>query len=101
MISEVQDVMEEESLLVDELKIIAGERNGLTSKDREFIRKGAVLLDETMTVYGRVYFRLVETQAQLSAAQDRLREANALLAKSNVFVPLTASMNGVWIGFNG
>lgn len=83
--------MQDEALLADELKIIAGEANGLTARDRESLRKSAVLLDEVLTVYGRVYFRLQDVEGQLAAAQERLREANRALIKNNVFPELKAT----------
>lgn len=101
MIPEIADAMQDEAFLVDELKIIAGEAMGLTSKDRESLRQSAALLGETVTLYGRVYFRLKEVEGQLIAAQERLREANAALAKSNVFPATSASMKGVWVAYNG
>jgi len=91
MIADIAQVMQDESLLADELKIIAGERNGLTEKDRVSIRHSALLLDETLKSYGLVFFRLKETEAQLTAAQERLREANLALAKSNIFPTLAAT----------
>lgn len=101
MTPEIFQVAQDEPLLADELKIIAGERNGLTARDRESLRKSAALIDETLTIYGRVYFRLQEVEAQLTAAQERLREANMALTKSNVFPTVSASMKGVWVSFGG
>jgi len=90
MIAEIASVMQEEAVLADELKIIAGEPNGLKDKDREALRKSAGWLDEALASYARVYFRWQETEVQLVAARERLREANAALAKSNVFPTVSA-----------
>jgi hypothetical protein len=101
MIPEVSDVMQDEAFISDALKIIAGERNGLTRDDRDALRKGALVIEEVMKSFGQVYFRLQETEGQLIATRERLREANSALATSNVFPSLSARGAGVWIGFNG
>lgn len=74
MIAEISQVMQDEALLADVLKIIAGEPNGLTKDDRDSLRKSALLLDEVLKSYGTVLTSLYETQARLVAAEERLRE---------------------------
>ena len=89
MIAEIVTVMQDEPLLADELRIIAGEAR-LSSKDRESLRKGAALLNEALESYARVFFRLREAEARLTATEERLREANQALQRSNVFPTLSA-----------
>ena len=89
MIAEIVTVMQDEPLLADELRIIAGEAR-LSSKDRESLRKSAVLLNEALESYARVFFRLRETEARLTAIEERLREANRGLQRSNVFPTISA-----------
>lgn len=101
MIPEIAAVAQDQPLLADELKIIAGERNGLTAKDRESIRNGALLIDEIMKSYGIVLSRLNEREAELVAAKERLREVNTALTKSNVFPVISAGVQSLWVGYNG
>lgn len=91
MIDEVARVWQDEALLADELKIIAGEQNGLKQKDRESLRNSALIIEEMMKFYGRAAAQLSTSEAARLAVSERLREANAALAKSNVFPTLSAS----------
>jgi hypothetical protein len=74
MIADIAATMQDEAFISDALKIIAGERNGLTKDDRDALRKGALVIEEVSKSYGLVYFRLQETEAQLTATRERLRE---------------------------
>jgi hypothetical protein len=74
MAAPLADVMQDEAFISDALKIIAGEQNGLTKDDRAALRKGALVIEEVMKSFGLVYFKLQETEAQLTAARERLRE---------------------------
>lgn len=90
MIAEMIAVHQDEALLSDQLRIIAGEAKGLTANDRESLRKSAFVLEEALRMYSSANSSLQDTKARLAAVEDRLREANLALAKSHVFPTISA-----------
>ena len=96
MIAELQSILQEESLLSDELRIIAKDTKDLTAKDRESLRKSAEVLEHIFISYATMHTTLQQAGAKLAATEDRLREANAKLIKDGVFPPIQAAATGVW-----
>ena len=96
MIAEIAAVMQEESLLSDELRIMASDVRGLTAKDRESLRKSAAVLEQIFLSYATLHHTLQETGGKLAATEDRLREANAALIKEGVFAPIKGQADTVW-----
>jgi hypothetical protein len=95
MIAELQSILQEESLLSDELRIIAKDM-ALNPKDRESLRKSAEVMEQVFRSYSMLHATLRDTAAKLSATEDRLREVNAQLIKDGVFPPIKASGTTVW-----
>ena len=88
---QTQAILAEESLVSDELRIIAKDARGLRSDERQSIRDAAGLMEYMLTNYGLLSFRLSETEQRLIATAERLREANATLQANALFPVIVAS----------
>ena len=89
---QIRSVITEEALLSDQLRIIAGERNGLRAEDRETLRTSAVLIEDMLARYQSMWDEIIKGQAQLAAVSERLHETDTRLRKMETQVPQARMM---------
>jgi hypothetical protein len=89
---EIQALIREESLISDELRIIASDAH-LCPADRASLVNGAAMIERMLQNYSAVHAALMETQRQLIATQERLIEANRMLSTGLVFPTISARID--------
>lgn len=75
-------ILSESANSFDLLRIIAGDDNHLDPADRETMRLAADELESSQRAHYATYLQLIETQAKLIAANERLIEARKGVALS-------------------
>jgi hypothetical protein len=86
--AQTQALINEEELISDQLRIIATDARGLKPAERQQIVSGAELLEELLKKHHLVFQKLLETQAELTAARERVAEMGKMTIGQSAFPTL-------------